>query len=162
MSKTNTTFWSTRPSDLEHDVERLCRHLTCTIREFSASEAEAFHTEAFDHLVALRDLEEKFEKIYLARHEHERQVELSEREVLTLSVVPDDGGENVDTKFSAPMGFDSPTHKGSTVYCNDLYHLVLGADGKIEAARVSYFTGGGSRDLTPDELVICNSLMQRM
>ena len=161
MSKTNTTFWSTRPSDLEHDVERLCRHLTCTIREFNASESEAFHTEAFDHLVALRDLEEKFEKIYLARHEHERQVELSEREILTLSVVPDDGGENVDTKFSAPMGFDSPTHKGSTVYCNDLHSLVM-RDGKIEAARVTNFTGGLSRDLTADELIVCNSLMQRM
>ena len=161
MSKTNTTFWSTRPSDLEHDVERLCRHLTCTIREFSASEAEAFHTEAFDHLVALREIEEKFEKIYLARHEHERLTELAEREILTLSVIPDDGSDNVDTKFSAPMGFDSPTHKGSTVYCNDLHSLVM-RDGKIEAARVTNFTGGLSRDLTADELIVCNSLMQRM
>jgi hypothetical protein len=161
MSK-NITFWSTRHLDIQHDIKRLCDHLTSTLQELSPTESEAFHTEAFDHLVALREIEEKFEKIYLARHEHERLTELAEREILTLSVIPDDGGENVDTKFSAPMGFDSPTHKGSTVYCNDLHSLVMGPDGKIEAARVSYFTGGRSRDLTPEEIIVCNSLMQKM
>jgi hypothetical protein len=161
MSKTNTTFWSTRHLDIQDDVLRLARHLTSTLEELSASESEAFHAEAFDHLIALRDLEEKFEKIYLARHEHERLTELSQREVLTLPVIPDDGGEDVDTKFSAPQGFDSPTHRGSTVYCNDLHSLVM-RDGKIEAARVTNFTGGLSRDLTADELIVCNTLMQRM
>ena len=155
MNKTNTTFWSTRPSELENDVERLCRHLTCTIREFSASEAEAFHTEAFDHLVTLRDLEEKFEKIYLARHEHERQVELSEREEVLLET---DDGQKI--KFSAPYGFDSPSSKGSTIYCFDMYDLHL-EGGKIESAK-TYHLAGVHRDLSPEELEVCNSLMQRM
>jgi len=151
MTKNSPTFWSTRPSNLEHDIEHLCRHLTCTIREFSASEAEAFHAEAFDHLVALRELEEKFEKIYLARHEAERVAELAQREQVTLETVD---GEKLN--FDAPYGFDGT---GRTIYSYDICDLAI-EDGKVTAARA--YVMGHYFPLTPEELDKCNSLLVRM
>jgi hypothetical protein len=154
MSNNNITFWSSTKSGFDYDLDRLFKSIEGTIGECTQEECDLLHTALFEHLVAIRDTIESFDKKIEARQEAERQTELSAREEILLET---EDGEMV--KFNAPYGFDSPSIRGSSVYTFDLYGLRFNSEGKIEAAFDRFH---GDRRLTPEELDMCNSLFVRM
>ena len=154
MSNWNDWNMITR-EELDYIIDKTAKDVRDTCNECNKKEADDLHTALFDHLEKIKEIAAQFDKRIEARQEAERVAELAVREEVLLET---DDGQKI--KFSAPYGFDSPSSKGSTIYCFDMYDLHL-EGGKIEAAK-TYLIGGVYRDLSPEELEVCNSLMQRM
>jgi hypothetical protein len=148
----NITFWSIAKSDMDWDITRLSRELLDTVSHCNAMEAKELHSLMFPHLIAIRDLVEKFDEQIEKREQAEHQAELAQREEVTLETVD---GEKL--KFNAPYGFECSPQR--TIYSYDLYDLDI-EDGKIIAAKA--YTMGSYSSLTPEELDKCNSLLVRM
>lgn len=148
----NITFWSIAKSDMDWDITRLSRELLDTVSHCNAMEAKVLHSLMFPHLIAIRDLVEKFDEQIEKREEAERQAELAVREEVLLETVD---GEKL--RFNAPYGFEVTPQR--TIYSYDLCDLQLD-QGKIIAAKA--YTMGRNSPLTPEELDKCNSLLVRM
>lgn len=154
MNNNNNWDMITR-DELDYIIDKTAKDVRDTCSECNKQEADDLHTALMGHFEKIKEIAAEFDKRIEARQEAERQAELAVREEVLLET---DDGQKI--KFSAPYGFDSPSSKGSTIYCFDMYDLHL-EGGKIESAK-TYHLGGVYRDLSPEELEVCNSLMQRM
>ncbi len=154
MSNWNDWNMITR-DELDYIIDKTAKDVRDTCSECNKQEADDLHTALMGLLEKIKEIAAEFDKRIEVRQEQERLAELAVREEVLLET---DDGQKI--KFDAPYGFDSPSSKGSTIYCGDMYDLHL-EGGKIESAK-AYHLGGVYRDLSPEELEVCNSLMQRM
>ena len=152
----NKLAYNIKKSSFEHEISETFKSAEGTLRECNQTELNDLYDLLFQRLYDLREDLEKFDKRIEARQEAERQAELAAREEVLLET---QDGQRI--KFSAPYGFDSPSHRGTTVFCSDMYNLHFDSEGRIDEAFLDH-SMYGDRRLTADELVICNSLMQRM
>ena len=136
---------------MDSDIGRLSRELLDTISDCNDQEAKQLHGQMFDHLIAIRNLVEKFDEQIEARQEAERVAELAEREDFILDM--DDGSK---VKFNGPQGWDSKT---GVIMTYDLFDLVV-EEGQITSAKRMYM--GRCSSLSEWDINVCNSLLQRV
>ena len=148
--------YNIKKSAFESEISETFKSCEGTLRECNQAELNDLYNLLFQRLFDIREDLERFDKRIEQRQEDERQAELAQREEILLQT---QDGQKI--KFSAPYGFDSPSHRGTTVFCSDLYDLHFDSEGYINEAFVEH-SMYGDRRLTPEELVMCNSLMQRM